>query len=226
MKRVFAHFYAFFSRTSHGPEQRWPPVIAVIVILALQLTLAERYSVGPTWVVPISEFLLLLPFTYAAFRKQQPENTPTRVFNVILIAVINIFNFCSLLLLIETLVGGKATSGVLLLENALKMWITNVIAFSLWYWEMDRGGPARRLMKAKRHEDFLFPQMGNPDFAQQGWVPDFWDYLYVSFTNATAFSPTDTLPLTGRAKLLMMFQSFIALLTITLVAARAVNILK
>jgi hypothetical protein len=195
---------------------------------------------------------------------------------VLLIAVVVGFNLASLILLIEVLLGGKIADGGLLLQNSLKLWITNVIGFGMWYWEMDRGGPARRRMDVKRHEDFLFPQMVSPEFAQRGWVPDFWDYysvnrsrerineslivesrpvhrpsnlphpkgegaeppiypysdrlsvyyLYLSFTNATAFSPTDTMPLTGRAKMLMTMQSFIALLTITLVAARAVNILK
>ena len=224
--RLLARIYEAFGRTDHGPEQLWPPIAAVLVILALQLTLAERFSVGPNWFVPALESFLLIPFTVAAFRQNTKETAPVRIFNVLLIAVVVAFNLASLILLIEALLGGKATSGGILLQNALKLWITNVIGFGLWYWEMDRGGPSRRRMQVKRHEDFLFPQMSNPEFAQPGWVPDFWDYLYVSFTNASAFSPTDTMPLTGRAKMLMTTQSFIALLTITLVAARAVNILK
>jgi uncharacterized membrane protein len=224
--RLLARIYEVFNRTDHGPEQLWPPIAAVLAILALQLTLAERFTVGPNWFVPTLEALLLIPFTIAAFRKTAKEAAPVRIFNVLLIAVVVAFNLASLILLIEALVGGKVTDGVVLLENALKLWITNVIGFGMWYWEMDRGGPSRRRMEVKRREDFLFPQMSNPDFSQLGWVPDFWDYLYVSFTNATAFSPTDTMPLTGRAKMLMTLQSFIALVTITLVAARAVNILK
>ena len=225
-RRWLARFYEVFGRTEHGPEQLWPPIAAVLVLLALQLTLAERFSVGPNWFVPTLEGILLIPFTVAAFRKRDKETLPTRIFNVLLIMVVVIFNLASLILLIEALLGGKATDGVQVLQNSLKLWITNVIGFGMWYWEMDRGGPSRRRMEVKRHEDFLFPQMSNPDFSQRGWVPDFWDYLYLSFTNATAFSPTDTMPLTGRAKMLMTMQSFISLLTVTLVAARAVNILK
>ncbi|WP_407542773.1 DUF1345 domain-containing protein (plasmid) [Deinococcus radiomollis] len=224
--RLLARIYEVFGKTDHGPEQLWRPIAAVLVILALQLNLAERFTVGPNWFVPTLEGLLLIPFTIAAFRKNEKETAPTRIFNVLLIAVVVAFNLASLILLIEALLRGKATDGIVLLENALKLWITNVIAFGMWYWEMDRGGPSRRRMEVKRHEDFLFPQMANTEFAQKGWVPDFWDYLYVSFTNASAFSPTDTMPLTGRAKMLMTMQSLIALLTITLVAARAVNILK
>lgn len=225
-RRLLARIYEVFGRTDHGPEQLWPPILAVLVLLALQLTLAERFSVGPNWFVPTLEGILLVPFTIAAFLKNDKETAPTRIFNVLLIAVVVTFNLASLILLIEALLGGKATDGVQVLQNSLKLWITNVIGFGMWYWEMDRGGPSRRRMEVKRHEDFLFPQMSNTEFAQRGWVPDFWDYLYVSFTNATAFSPTDTMPLTGRAKMLMTMQSFISLLTVTLVAARAVNILK
>lgn len=224
--RLLTRLYEVFNRTDHEPEQLWSPIAAVIAILALQLTLAERFSVGPNWFVPTIEVILLIPFTIAAFRKNAKETAPVRIFNVLLIVAVVAFNLASLVLLIATLLNGKATDGIALLENALKLWITNVIGFGMWYWEMDRGGPSRRRMEVKRHEDFLFPQMTNTDFAQKNWVPDFWDYLYVSFTNAAAFSPTDTMPLTGRAKMLMTSQSFIALLTITLVAARAVNILK
>jgi hypothetical protein len=101
-----------------------------------------------------------------------------------------------------------------------------VIVFGLWYWELDRGGPSARHDPHHREPDFLFPQMATPGAARPDWAPGFLDYLYVSFTNATAFSPTDTMPLTPLAKGLMGVQSAASLLTVALVAARAVNILS
>ena len=108
----------------------------------------------------------------------------------------------------------------------MPIWITNVLVFGLWYWELDRGGPVARLEAHRRQPDFLFPQMTAPDATTPDWTPTFLDYLYTSFTNATAFSPTDTMPLTAWAKLLMMVQSLASLLTVSLVISRAVNILN
>ena len=107
----------------------------------------------------------------------------------------------------------------------MPIWLTNVIVFGLWYWELDRGGPATRQQASHRQPDFLFPQMSTPGSAP-GWTPAFVDYLYTSFTNATAFSPTDTMPLTVWAKLLFMVQSLASLVTVAVVISRAVNILS
>ena len=112
-----------------------------------------------------------------------------------------------------------------LLLGAVAIWLTNVLAFASWYWELDRGGPGARCAPHHRAPDFLFTQMITPGAAGGHWTPGFMDYLYLSFTNATAFSPTDTLPLTYGAKGLMLIQALVSLLTIALVAARAVNIL-
>ena len=106
------------------------------------------------------------------------------------------------------------------------IWLTNVIVFALWYWEVDRGGPAARANARKTHPDFLFAQMSSPELVDKDWEPTFVDYLFLSFTNATAFSPTDVLPLTRWAKLTMMLQSAVSLSTVALVIARAVNILR
>ena len=117
------------------------------------------------------------------------------------------------------------TAGPLLLTGGA-IWLTNVIVFALWYWELDRGGPAARAVAPRPHPDFLFAQMQSPELAPDDWEPQFADYLYLSFTNATAFSPTDVLPLSRWAKLTMMLHSLISLATVALVIARAVNILK
>ena len=113
-----------------------------------------------------------------------------------------------------------------LLLSAVEIWWTNVLVFALWYWELDGGGPPARLRAPKASRDFAFVQMTDPDLAAPGWLPRFGDYLYVSFTNSSAFSPTDTLPLTRMAKTLMLIQSSVSLVTLLLVAARAVNILQ
>jgi uncharacterized membrane protein len=113
----------------------------------------------------------------------------------------------------------------LLLRNGGAIWLTNVIVFALWYWEMDRGGPVARACGTRAHTDFLFAQMTAPEFVPRDWEPAFLDYFYLSFTNATAFSPTDTLPLSRWAKVTMMFQSAVSLVTVALVVARAVNVL-
>lgn len=207
-------------------EPLWPPILAVLVILALQLTLAERVTVGPTWLAPALETALLVPLSLAAWRHSLRESTPRRAGNIVLIALINAFNFASLVLLVRSLLRGGHQGGNELLLDAVKLWITNLIGFALWYWELDRGGPWRRRLNIPRQPDFLFPQMSTPTLGQEGWRPDFADYLFVAFTNAAAFSPTDTLPLTGRVKMLMMLQAFASLLTVAIVASRAVNILK
>jgi len=127
--------------------------------------------------------------------------------------------------LVRALLQGHAGTASTLLVDALNVWITNVIVFALWFWSTDRGGPPTCGLVKRAQADFLFPQMSLPDREIGTWIPGFVDYLFLAFTNATAFSPTDTLPLTQRAKLLMMTEAMVSLLTVGLVAARAVNIL-
>jgi len=112
-----------------------------------------------------------------------------------------------------------------LLLDALNVWATNVIVFALWYWQLDSGGPQAR-RAATGPPDFLFPQIATPEFAPPNWQPQFLDYLYLSFTNSTAFSPTDTMPLSRWAKMLMLVQSAVSLTLGLMVVARAVNILR
>ncbi len=108
---------------------------------------------------------------------------------------------------------------------AAGLWAANVLIFALWYWEIDRGGPHRRHESAPPDPDFLFPQQSGPDIGPQDWMPEFVDYLFVAFTSATAFSPTDTLPLTRRVKVLLMVQELSSLVMVALLAARAINVL-
>lgn len=148
----------------------------------------------------------------------------TRWLALVLIGLLQFTNLASLMLLIQSLLSGQGTSGVNLLAGALNIWVTNVLVFSLWYWELDQGGPLFR-SRVGQPLDFLFPQT-NAALLAPAWRPEYLDYLFVAFTNAAAFSPTDTMPLTRRAKLLLTIQAAISMLTMVLVASRAVNILK
>jgi len=170
----------------------------------------------------------LIPLFISAPRRHKNEQSWQRLLAILVIVVINIYNIFSLGILIDVLTHPHkyhALNGEQLLITAAQIWLTNVIVFGLWYWELDRGGPAARCKTHHRYPDFLYPQMVTPEATSEHWVPKFIDYLYVSFTNATAFSPTDTMPLTHWAKLLMMIQALASFVTVALIAARAINIL-
>jgi uncharacterized membrane protein len=169
---------------------------------------------------------MLVPLAIAVPVRHARETMAHRVASIALIALVNVANVASLVLLVQGLLAGGSTAGTPLIFAAMQIWITNVIVFGLWYWELDRGGPSERCREDHREPDFLFPQMTTPAAAPQHWTPHFVDYLYVAFTNATAFSPTDTMPMTRWAKALMTVQSIASLLTVVLVAARAVNVLS
>jgi uncharacterized membrane protein len=208
-------------------EPRWPASLAVVVAIALYFTLPSRFVLGPMWLIPALEGAALIPLSLFAPRRTPKETPWAQVLAVVLIAIVNVANVVSLIALVRVILAhSKDLTGAQLLVTAASIWLTNVIIFALWYWELDRGGPDERMSGAHREPDFLFPQMSTPGCTPQNWTPAFIDYLYVAFTNATAFSPTDTMPLTPWAKTLMMIQSIASLLTITLVAARAVNILS
>jgi uncharacterized membrane protein len=157
-----------------------------------------------------------------------PESTDLRLLALAVIAVVGLVNTASLVLLIRTLVHGGFSDGATLLGSAAAVWLTNVVVFGLLYWELDRGGPLGRVgaRPAPAYPDLQFPQDSAPAGAPPDWRPAFVDYLFVSLTSSTAFSPTDTMPLSRRAKLLMGTQALVSLLTVGLVAARAVNVLK
>jgi uncharacterized membrane protein len=210
---------------SHG-ESRWPASMALVIAMFFYLMLPDRYTLGPNWLMPALELSILVPVSFGApVRKANEVRLKTAA--IAMIALVNIANLFSLILLVHILLyHGKDVTGPELLFSSLGIWFTNVIVFSLWYWEIDRGGPDQRLDGGQSRPDFLFPQMSSPGCSYPDWTPRFFDYLYIAFTNATAFSPTDVLPLTKSAKALMLAQSIISLVTITLVAARAVNILS
>jgi hypothetical protein len=207
-------------------EARWPATLAVVAAIGLYVTLPDSLLLGPRWILPVLEGAILVPLTVARPHRSAGEAGASRVAAIVLIAIANVGNVGSLVLLIHNLlIHGSAITGRTLLFSAIQIYFTNVIIFGLWYWELDGGGPARRLAGTSGYPDFMFPQMNAPDRAPPDWRATFLDYFYVSLTNATAFSPTDTMPLTRMAKILMGLQSLASLLTVALVAGRAVNIL-
>jgi len=204
----------------------WPARIAVMAAIALYLVLPQRLVPGPRWVVPALEGAVLLVLSTTRRHSTIEESPKRRALATLLVGIVTVANLINLGMLVRELVGGRVNNGRELIFAASAIWLTNVIAFALWYWQLDRGGPLARHNPNHREPDFLFPQMAAPGSAPPTWAPSFIDYFYVSFTNATAFSPTDTMPLTVTAKALMTAQSGASLLTIALVAARAVNILS
>jgi hypothetical protein len=217
-------------------ESRWEAAPAVALVIAMQLLLALisrdqhwKLWVFPWWVwlVPVvPELLLFIPLAWHRPRRRLEQLGLRRTVAIGLLAVVSAANALLLLAVIASLVRGDERSGGQLLLKAITVWTTNVITFGLWYWAFDRGGPVRRLRPEPPPPDFQFPQMENPQLAAPDWQPELVDYVYVSFTNSIAFSPTDAMPLSRWAKLLMLAESALSSITILLVAARAVNIFK
>ena len=217
-------------------ESSWEAAPAILVVIAFQLLLAiisrtQHWTLWDlpwwVWLIPIGpEIVLLIPLAWRRPRRLLEQSGHRRTVAIALLAVISLANALLLLAVIGSLIRGDEKSGAQLLLKALTVWGTNVITFGLWFWEVDRGGPVRRLRPDPPPPDFQFPQMENPQLAEPGWRTELIDYLYVSFTNSIAFSPTDAMPLTRRAKLMMLTESSLSSVTVLLVAARAVNIFK
>ena len=209
-----------------GPEAFWPIQLTVLVAIGLQIGLAKRLTVGPSWLLPALEGVLLIGLSMATPRQLEHEHKGRRRAAITLTAVVSAANVFSLVELTHFLLHSKTpTNGHELIISGMLIWLTNFLIFALWYWEIDRGGPGRRAAGHDGPPDFLFPQMSDDRIEPRYWRPQFLDYLYVSLTNATAFSPTDTMPLTPMAKSIMGVQSIVSLVTLGLVISRAVNIL-
>jgi hypothetical protein len=204
----------------------WPIQVALLVTIGLQLLLPERLTAGPTWLLPALEGVLLVALVLAFPRHIRQEHPLRRRVALAFTALVSAANITSLVLLARALIEHGSPNGRQLIGAGALIWLTNVIIFSLWYWETDRGGPGRRAAGHDRAPDFLYPQMTDDRIEPLDWRPQFIDYLYVSLTNATAFSPTDTMPLTPTAKSLMGLQSLVSLVTLGLIISRAVNILQ
>jgi hypothetical protein len=210
-------------------EHRWPVTASVVVAIALQMLLSDTLNKPlPHYLLPGLEVALGIGLSIANPVRIERRGPVIRAASIALIMLITAANAVSAVLLIRAILEvlpNTASAGPLLTSGA-SIWATNVIAFGLWYWEFDRGGPVMRAEGIRQHPDLMFPQMASPELAPPDWQPYFVDYLYLSFTNATAFSPTDVMPLARWAKLTMAVQSAVSLAVGALVIARAVNILR
>jgi hypothetical protein len=207
-------------------EPFWEAQLAVAVTIVLYLVLPAKLTVGPRWLIPVLEGALLIGLAISTPYRHHTQSPIHRRLTIGLVAIVTVANFTAEGLLISNLLKGGGTGGRSLVMAAAAIWFTNVAVFGLWFWEIDRGGPHLRTSTKPNAPDFLFPQMTAGGSIERGWHPLFLDYLYVAFTNASAFSPTDAMPLSGRAKMLMLSESGISAITVLLVTARAVNIFK
>ena len=210
----------------------------MLVAITLQVVLPNDLIRGPRLLLPAVELLLLVPLVIVNPQRFTRETKWSRALSLTLVGVAATANLFSLILLIKALLSGDASDGKQLLAASAEVWLTNIVVFGLIYWELDRGGPVKRTQLEHKElppADFRFSQDENADAIDEvaasssdkaGWVPTLVDYLYVSVTNSTAFSPTDTMPLSTRAKMLMSTQCIAALVTSVLVIAKAVSALK
>jgi uncharacterized membrane protein len=203
----------------------WPGQLAILAAVVLYLVLPPKLSIGPRWMVPAAEILLLIALV-AATPRRGGTDMRRRVVAIVVVLLATVANLVAVGLLTHHLIAGGRATGANLIDGGAVIWCTNLLLFAVWYWELDRGGPvASRNSRPPQLPDFLFPQMSDERYAPPGWKPRFRDYLYVSLTNQTAFSPTDAMPLSHRIKTLMAVQSVASLVTVGIIVARAVNIL-
>jgi hypothetical protein len=207
-------------------ESRVAATVAVLAIVVLQVLLPNQFMPEPTWLLPALEVVLLGFLVVADPVRIDREETWLRWGGLILIGLLALATAWSADRLVVGLIDGTLSDDpAKLLGSGGAIWLTNVVVFGLGYWEFDRGGPAARAHARQTLPDFLFVQMQNPELAEPEWEPQFIDYLYLAFTNATAFSPTDVMPMSRWAKTMMMAQSAISLILAALVIARAINVL-
>jgi hypothetical protein len=207
-------------------EARWPMAGAVLAAIALTILLPDTVRLGPQWLLPLIEGVLLMAVIAGDPGKINRRTRWLRVLSIVLVSVLVLGALWATVQLIDDLINGGAVtnSASELLEAGTIVWVSNNIAFALLYWELDGGGAAARAHQLPTHADFAFPQQMNPRIASPDWRPRFIDYLYLGFTNATAFSPTDAMPLAPWAKLAMAVQALVSLGILALVIARAVNV--
>ena len=211
-----------------GGEKRWPMALTLVIATVLPFLLPPKFSLGPRWIIPAVEALLLVALVIADPGRIDRRSTLVRALSIGLVAIL-VAGAAGVTarLVVELIRGGPETNspGQLLRVGAV-VWIYVIITFSFLYWELDSRGPETRARTDPEFPDFAFPEHLNSHVARPGWRPEFFDYLYLGFTNATAFSPTDVMPLSRWAKLAMAVQATACLAVMGLVIARAVNILK
>ena len=205
-------------------ERRWPMALAVIVAALLQVVVPHKGRVAIWWVFPLVEVVVLGVLMIRDPGRIDRRSRGLRLLTLWMIGLITLANTVGAGILIYDIISkAPDVNGNALLGRGAAIWVTNIIVFSLWYWELDRGGPAERAAGTSVPPTFAFPEDATPELVPDGWFPMFPDYLFVSFTTATAFSPTDTLPLKTWAKMTMMAESGISLTLAVLVISRAIN---
>jgi uncharacterized membrane protein len=199
---------------------------AVVTAMVLTVLLPEGERTLPVWVLPLLEGILLFALIAGDPGAIDRRSRLLRVLSIALVAILVVSALGATVQLIDVLIGGghETNSASELLEAGSIVWVANIIAFALLYWELDGGGAAARAHHSRSDVDFAFPQQMNPELAPAEWRPEFMDYLYLAFTNAMAFSPTDAMPIARWAKLAMMVLSVSSLAILGLVIARAVNV--
>jgi uncharacterized membrane protein len=199
---------------------RWPATLAVLLIGGIFFFISSKFTVGPRWAVLVVVAALLIPLWLTRSRGMHQW---THALALALNGVLTLAVASSAVLLLYRLSTGE-TQAFALLRDAVLIWGVNIVVFALWYWNLDAGGPAKRRPGKHASSDFAFPQQQQDDDGEvEGWSPGFTDYLFLAFNTSTAFSPTDTLVLARRMKVLMMLQSAISLLIVAVLAARAIN---
>jgi hypothetical protein len=206
-------------------------LLALIAAIVLQGAIPVRYTLVPRWPLIAMEVALLIVLLIINPVRLTRATRVGKVASLVLLAAITVDNTASAVILdYNILTGQVSNNAAVLLGSGAAIFSTNIIVFGIWYWELDRGGPFTRAgvnnTQQRVYPDFMFPQMANPDLAPKDWRPTFIDYLYTSVTNVMAFSPTDTMPLSPRAKAMMTLQAVVAVSTLALVIARAVNVLR
>ncbi len=209
----------------HDTDPLWHVQLALAIAVVIQLLLPSDLIAFPHYVVPGLIVVCMIGLQILTPKTAVYTSPPRRLFVLLLIAAIAVASITSLKLLLDAMLHASSEQAPHLLVAAAGIYFTNIIAFALMYWEMDNGGPGKRRKPSTDDRDFLFPQQDLGYKLSHRWEPTFIDYLYVSITNATAFSPTDTMPLSRRAKTVMGIQAFTSLIIVVLIAARAINIL-
>jgi hypothetical protein len=209
-------------------ERWWPVALAIVVVAGLHVILPARYRVQPAWVVPAVTLALLAVLIIGDPGRIDRQKTWLRVVTGVVIAFITLANLVAAVrLVVDILTDNKlfASNAGALLATGGVIWVTNVIAFGLLYWDLDRGGAAARAHHPDKNPAFVFPEMQHSEYVAAGWVPRFVDYLSLGFWTATAVSPTDISAIKPWAKLLMMLEAGGSVALVALVIARAINIL-
>jgi hypothetical protein len=205
---------------------RWPPAAALAGLIVFGAVVPERYGLLPTWASGPLWLMVLALVVLSTFAHTSPllRRIEGRVTRWLLVLMTGLLVFCVGRLVTLVLGEGSELRGIPLLSTAATLWVSNLVVFALWYWLLDRGGPEERLRGARTPADLQFPRAH--DTSQAAGTPEFSDYVFFAFNTSIAFSPTDTSPMTARAKLLMMAQAILSLLTLVVVVARAVSLLE